>query len=307
MREVFRTYLDYQYHTNRCVTLGQKLALVESLLQEARQGVVPISREQVARLSLDDPRVRAVIQGERIALETGSVDVRSGIQLSNLAKIGILVGIFLIPIIVAFIFLNRRSGSPMPIYGEMFTPTFSFSSPGTTSLVGDTGYPEIETPTPVLLPTPTPTEISLGTATPGSSIIFRGDFGGDAPDDLLAPVSIEMNNIAYVVGAGKIGRNGIWQPTGVEWLEGTLVRRVIALPRTSLEEMSPKVGDRVYVRLRNGTLIFYVVSQILESVPPNRTELLSATKPSLLLLGYGQDTLLVVIGELLYLEVLPNP
>lgn len=308
--DVFREYLRTRWEQAGAVTAGQKLEVLRSLRREAQEGQTPVGRNSVARLDPSDPRVQAILRGEAVSLPGASAAsaspaavppvasaARKRLGKTKIPPLVVMLLLFLVPIAVAIpLALHSMRASAAP----PSTPTV----PLTATLAGGLDETPTPTSTPVAAPTATPepqTDITSGTA------FFDQSGEGPASGEVSAPASIELNNVAYAVREGALDdETGLWSPAGIEWLPGTLIRRVIAMPAADLSAMNPHLGDRIYLRLRSGYVVTYVIVQA-ETVAPNRIELLNATKPSIALIGYGGDggAVFVVIGEI-YIPGLPQ-
>jgi len=66
--DIFRAYLQRRYQAAGAVTPEQQLAVIDTLIEEARQGIVPIDTQHVARLDPQDPAVQAVLRGEDVVV-----------------------------------------------------------------------------------------------------------------------------------------------------------------------------------------------------------------------------------------------
>jgi hypothetical protein len=95
--------------------------------------------------------------------------------------------------------------------------------------------------------------------------------------------------------------NGQWEPQGPEWLAGTELRKVVALPWTRQLQafaLSLQVGDQVALVMNNNQGLAYKVKSI-EQVEPTDTAILKGTTPSLVIILYqkGAPLRLVVVCE----------
>lgn len=75
-------------------------------------------------------------------------------------------------------------------------------------------------------------------------------------------------------------QDGEWRPEGPEWLAGTEVRRVFAVPYDSLADVDVKTGDEVYVRTRGGQVLTYVVRDVVQLLA-NQIEVFQSLRPSI--------------------------
>lgn len=83
---------------------------------------------------------------------------------------------------------------------------------------------------------------------------------------------------------------GQWQPLTAEWLEGTELRRVIALPWNAQTEAvihTFQPGDEVMINLSNGDKVTYKVSEV-KRVPVSDTTIYNDSSPSLIVILYQE-------------------
>jgi hypothetical protein len=97
-------------------------------------------------------------------------------------------------------------------------------------------------------------------------------------------------------------RDGRWEPATNEWLNGSELRRIVALPHTrQLEAVvrSLVAGDTLELHMSNGDILIFLVDEISQV---NRTDvsILSSNKPSLALVLYQKEEELrwVVVSNL---------
>lgn len=307
--EIFADYFRSRCEAAQAVTVGQRLEVLRVLREEARQGRVPVERGRVARLDPNDPPVAAILRGEKVVLaadEGGNASAASvgprG-KLSGRGRLLLLAGVFLIPVLLALLFVLWTS-KPPSVSAASTTEILVVDWMPTATLAAEATFSP--TPTPTSTPTPTPAPLLAPAGEGGVRLV---DGGGAPADSLSGPASLEINGQIFVVREGELAEDGTWTPQGVEWLPGTFVRRVIAIPDVELRAISVHIGDRIYVRLRNGYVVAYVVVQVGE-VTAGQIELLTSTKPSVLVFGWlegmGTPYRYVVIGEM-YVPGLPSP
>ena len=95
--------------------------------------------------------------------------------------------------------------------------------------------------------------------------------------------------------------DGQWEPQGPEWLAGTELRKLVALPWSRQLQafvLSLQVGDQVALVMNNNQGLAYKVKSI-EQVEPTDTAILKGTTPSLVIILYqkGAPLRLVVVCE----------
>jgi hypothetical protein len=132
-------------------------------------------------------------------------------------------------------------------------------------------------------------------------MLIRGPQGQGLKSPLLVPNSLPAN-VPYPSGLTLPGGwqftldkstfvDGQWKPAKSEWLEGTELRRVVALPWNPQTEAVVKTfqqGDPVDLNLTNNDVIHYKVDQV-QRVPVSDSSILSGTKPSLAIILYQES------------------
>lgn len=114
------------------------------------------------------------------------------------------------------------------------------------------------------------------------------------------PIGIELTG-GWIFSLGHNTLvDGKWVPQGGEWLDGSVVRRVVAIPwsrQTEAVFQSFQKGDTIRLYFSNKQIITYKVSQV-EQVAVNDTSILSDTHPSLVVILYqtGAATRWVIIA-----------
>jgi len=259
-RSIFEKYLEHRYQKAGALTPGQKLEVLDLLEQEAReQGRVPVGERSVATVPVDNPAVQAVLRGEEVSLGAATVRNRTQGMLEGLptaAKIGILVGIVLLPLLLMQLFSGKQKEAELAP-----TPEATLTSE----------------PTPLPLPTELPpTPLPPPTAT---SALMMG-LGGPAESN-RDPASIEVAGQLFIVTRGEVNpEDGSWKPQGPEWLSGTEVRRVFAVPYESLVDANVAAGDEIHVRTRGGHVLTYIVRDVVR-LQANQIETFFSLRPSL--------------------------
>jgi len=296
-RELFEQYLQQQVSKAGAFTLGQKLDLVRRLRQQAHEGIIPVGPSTAARLTPSDPRVQAVLAGETVSVGSGQTTAtgRGGLaEMSTLAKVGIMVGgaIVLIGLFWGITsFAGRRGKETVtPTVTVVSLPRVPTATPTpTVSATMAAVTASLTVTSPVALPvtlTPTPYALALG--------LDEAAEGGNAP------ASVELAGFTFVLGEGEV-QDGVWQPTGAEWLAGTELRRVVAVPYSpDLANAVSRLHDEdtVALRLRSGEVVEYRVTQAAR-VKRHQIEALTERAPSIAVLLYGERAgeRWVVVGE----------
>jgi len=302
--QVFQDYLDFRFQKAGALTIGQKLDLVRALMEEARQGNVPTGPRSVARLPVDHPAVQATLRGEEISL--GAATIRQQADWKDVSawpmprKLMLLGGIVLVMILLGAGMMRGKAAAatptPTPSPTEFVPPTPDW--PVTLTAVALEYQQREPTQPPPPPPTPTPA--------------FQLGKGGPA-ESSRDPASIEIAGRLFMVAQGKVDDQGQWQPQGPEWLAGTEVRRVFAIPYQSLSDAQVNAGDPIYVRTRSAQVITYHVRDVIHLLA-NQIETLVSLRPSLvvalpmedgdvnsveriLILGEAEDTARALISE----------
>lgn len=260
----FDSYLEFRIDRSQALTPGKKLELVNQLLTEARQGRVPVGRDKVAHLPVDNPSVQAVLAGEPVSMGKSRVEARpSGMgsvtsalgqvqDLSTGARLGLMIGVMLVFGLIGFLgirFLGGASSAPTVDPTETAAQAASQSQPD---------------------------------STPFGGVVLNDTDPADKPSD---PASIQIGATSFVLGRGDVD-DGAWEPTQAEWLEDTQVRRVIAIPEEMLEDPI-RLDDVLRVRIRSGISIPYRVVEITE-VQRTQIEVLSSLEPSLVVILFDE-------------------
>ena len=111
------------------------------------------------------------------------------------------------------------------------------------------------------------------------------------PGSLPYPVGVTLPGGWYFPLAKSTFVDGKWQPVTSEWLEGTEVRRVVAVPWNSQTEAvvhSFKPGDVIRVLLSNQETAEYKVASV-QRVPVTDTSILKDQTPSLVIILYQEN------------------
>ncbi len=271
---IFDAYFRQRAERADAFSLGDQIALVDTLLREAEeQGMVPIAADRVARVPPDSPRVRAILEGRDVAI--GGAQIQGGqtwqqrmAALPPLQKVLILVAVFLVPGILLWGLGAVRSRS------------LEASETPAALAAADTATPTPTLDPASLFPTPTP----YGAVLADSNI-------PDGPND---PVSIAFSSLAFTLGKASLGApgepSGEWKPAVAEWLPGTEVRRVVAVPysqEVGAAVAGMKYGDLLTLRLRSGETAYYTLTDI-RRVQRYQIEILNDPHPSLVVILHSE-------------------
>lgn len=288
---IFEAYYRELLQRGQAVLPDERLAILAQMEQELlEEGIIPIGPGEVAQFNTSHPTYAAILRGDTVSIggQAISSSRRPGVAgLPIAARFGILAAVFLLPLLffIGLILFRSReeaADSPTAMTGgafERLTPTAVTVSP---SLTPTLPAPPVITFTAT---TPTPTALPL--------TALRGTVAEGGSD----PASVEIAGEAFILSVGQ-PHNGIWLPQGAEWLEGSQVRRVIAIPYQA--DLMPKLETAVgliKLRLRSGEIVAYQVTQV-GRYRRDQIEVLTDTAPSLILIVYGEvgDERLVIVG-----------
>ncbi len=275
--EVFERYLQYRFQQAGAVTAGQRLDVLSEIKREARSGMVPLDEHSVATLDVNEPSVQAVLRGESVSV--GGKTLHPSAKRFAMPKINgtagkllILLIIFLIPVLFGVLFIvSKKNAAAKDLSAEQTATALALPTP-TVEIFSTSTLAVTETPTAA------PTETLVADWVQYSS--------GKAAEDPTSPASIEIGGRRLVVLQGEVDRNsGVWELSGVEWLQGTSVRKVFAVPMEMMDGASISIGDPISVRYRNGYTATYAVTAS-ENVVVDQIEILRSNKPSIAILFY---------------------
>jgi hypothetical protein len=285
-REVFEQYFRWQAGRAGAVTPGQMLDLVRELRKRAQeQGEFPLGPQTRGKLPPNDPMVKAVLAGEDVSVGGRRV-VQKSTRPGGLRAV-IALAAFLIPVVIAMFLLmargrGRAQAAPTPT--PLSLPPGLAASPTAPAPVGAAA-------TATSLPLfaagmPTATAIPTTTASGYAVVLGLEEAAAGAND----PASLEIAGNTFALGMGK-PQAGVWQPTGgAEWLAGTELRRVIAIPVTDALAAAVarlRAGDEIRLRLRSGEVVRYQVGDVVR-VKRHQIEVLAGRNPSLVVVLYGE-------------------
>ncbi len=303
MVDIFEKYLTYRFQRAGAVTPGQKLDVLREVRADAERGQVPTDERTVVTLDTADPNVQAVLRGESVSMGMGAPVRRRSIKSAaspETRKKLIVPAILGLLSILTFVILgvrsaNNKKANAVAESDAEITPTLD-----TLALIAMTQTQmAMPTETPETLPTAT-----LAIPTPTQDSVLYAPVPGEAGQDPTNPASIELGGRLFILQQGEVDRKtGLWNPQQPEWLKETVLRRVFALPRSYLENAGITPGGHIMLRLRNGELVDYVITTILQ-IPLNQIEVLKSNRPSIVILTIDETNgqaptvdRLVVVGE----------
>lgn len=289
LTNTFDMYFQNRVIKENAITPGQKKKLIEKLRKELKEkGRIPLPSGPV----LVDPKhpiVSAALSGRSVAMSGKIIKKEDNQDFSQRmqslpvpAKIAVMISMILIPIILA-----------MGIYYFLSAPTAKVAvvSPTTTS-------------TPTQTPTPDPTASPTATITPEIiPVIIPTIANTPTPTDLIIndksiasrnnePASLEIAGLSYILGTGRV-KQGVWEPKAAEWLDGSDLRRIIAIPYDyqtvdTLSHIPP--GNVAKIRLRSGEIVKYKIAETFR-VQRQQIEILAEKKPSLIIILSGEESI----------------
>jgi len=297
---IFEAYYQKRVSLAGAVLPEEKLTVLRTMERELLEnGVIPIADNQVVEFAVDHPVFVSILAGETVNV---SGEVSSGSSGGGLAgastgvKIGIMAGVFLIPLLIglAFMFMggDETEGG---IDGEAIA-----------EVIGD------GTVVPTATPLPSPTFTPIPTIAPAVVVAnvdsveeqpeatrtdaeIQGIKGSVAPSQ-GDPASIEFAGHSFILATGET-KNGVWSPRGAEWLVGTSVRRVIAIPSEADFEAellrladTSLFGEQIQLRLRSGEVVTYKIDEI-AWYRRDQIEVLTSTVPSVVIVLSQQNAL----------------
>ncbi len=274
--DVFERYLQYRFQQAGAVTAGQRLEVLNKIKEEARSGMVPLDEHSVATLDLKDPSVQAVLRGESVSVGGRTLRPPKRFALPKVTgttgKLLILLAIFLIPVLLGVVYISSKKNAEAR---EAVDAALTATALAPTATV-------LALASPTLSITEMPSAVPTATLMPDQVQYTEGK----AAEGPASPASIEIGGRRLVVLQGTIDKkSGVWQPSGVEWLEGTAVRKVFAIPMEMMVGASISIGDPISVRYRNGYTATYAVTDSAQVVV-DQIEILRSNKPSIAVLMY---------------------
>lgn len=296
LNSAFEKHFERQTAKESAITPGQKKALIEKLRRELKEtGRIPLPTGPV-KLDVTHPVVKAALSGRSVSMSGKIVkkeeDQTFNERMQNLsmpAKIAVMASMIILPCIITTMFYLLSEPSPPPVIAalptETITPTPTLS-PTATVMASPTSTARPFVPSPIVKNTPTPTDF----------IINNERIPARSHD----PASIEIAGLTYVLGTGQI-QGGVWQPVAAEWLSGSDLRRVIAIPYdhdTVGTLTSIPLGAITKIRLRSGEIVEYKIAGTYR-VQRQQIEILAEKKPSMVIVLSGEDSIerTIIIGN----------
>jgi len=284
--KVFSEYLDKQLNRAHATLPSHRLDLLKRLLDDAlTKGRFPVAADAVGTLSIKDPRVQAIIAGEKVSVGGENVETKTSLADkfdTPAKKIAVMVVVFILMAGLAILLTNARSIVNAITGKGKTTPTaLAFKTTMTPTL-----HPSVSPSAAVQIVYATPTPIAKES---------RKSYGTSGE-----PVSVEFGEKVYLLSKGSVDGQGLWSPKGPEWLDNTSLRRVVSIPwsediksywETIKKDIANKIiGDpemTITIRLRenNGVIRFYASQALI--VNQYQIEYLTGSTPSLVLIFLG--------------------
>ena len=279
---IYEAYFESECRKANAHLPQQKLVVLARMKQELHeQGIMPDDGRSLYQFNVDHPLYGPLLRGEAIesvsATQIATPAVGSKGQLGTGAKVGVLVALFAFFLLLGgvAIWATRPSADTT----STLTPALAGIVEATATELGGGETPAPTTATPLPSPaitvqavTPSPTPVPVMTS--------RGEVA-DTPSD---PASIEIMGLSYLLTKGEVV-NGQWQPRVAEWLIGSTIRRVVAVPYSAelLDRLQSGPLSPILLRLRNGEIVSYTATE-LTSLRTHQIEALTSTSPSVILI-----------------------
>lgn len=281
-RKVFEQFLKASFDRSKALTPREKLSVLKDLLDRATRAdgriEVCVGPERAMLLPADHPSVRAVLAGDRVNLANNRSINLAGARgwqerlraLPLPQKIALIVGVYLLVVGAQYAGMWLNDQRAATVLGESAVTANPTAAATTTALpaAGQATDP---------IPTPTPAPTSLG-----NQIVMNADKPAEQPSD---PASLEVGAMSFVLGQGQVGKEGVWIPSGPEWLAGTYIRRVVALPKTApgMAQLSWAIGASIRLRARDGSVTAFEIVRV-EDVLRHQIEVMTEERPGLVVI-----------------------
>ena len=273
--EIFEKFFDNLANHRGAFSVGDKLALLDQLYEEAVQkGSVPASLTQMAHVNPESPHVQAIIAGREVSLGSANITSQRSLRnrmanLGNRVKAVIMVGMLLLavglPILLTRVLGAGRADAPTPTAFSMAQVTLTENPTGTS------------TPASVIWGQPTATSYAL--------VLDPAEVAQGVND----PVSVEFGGIAFALRESSL-EESTWRPAVAEWLSGTELRRALTVPY-NYEVGHVVAGLRYYdpirLRLNSGEVVTYRLVDI-QRVKRHQIEVLTDPSPSLVIVLHSE-------------------
>jgi hypothetical protein len=284
---VFEAYYQKRVSLASAVLPEDKLSVLRRMEQEfLEDGAIPVGEDRVAEFNPKHPVFVSILAGEVVNV-SGEVSGKSKglVGASTGVKLAIMGGIFLIPVLIG-ISLLFLGGGDEPIEESVIALVGEGTIMPTETLLPTATFTPVPTVAPVVI-VANANPIETGPEATPSEAEIQGIKGSVAPSQ-GDPASIEFAGRSFILATGET-KNGVWSPKGAEWLVGTNVRRVIAIPsEDSFEVALTQISDdgfrneRIQLRLRSGEVVIYKVDEI-AWYRRDQIEVLTSSVPSVVI------------------------
>lgn len=296
--DIFEQYYQALQQQEQAVLPDERLAILDRMERDLTdQGIIPIGIGEIAQFNTDHATYAAILRGDAVTIGGEIASRGQGVTVKGMPKgvqFGLLGLVFLLPVLlsVGLVFWRSGSGTAVDMTPTAATTAMAAAESPTTTPT-ETVRPTMPPPVVITMtpsgPTPTPLPISG----------LRGavaELGND-------PASVEVAGESFILAVGTTS-NGIWLPKGAEWLDGSILRRVIAVPYSPqlAAKLEVATGD-IRLRLRSGEVVSYRIEEI-GRYRRNEIEILAGDSPSIVIILAGEegDERLVLVGRLPVLE-----
>lgn len=298
-KEIFEPYLKQQFNLDRALTYGEKQKTILRLIDEAKHGIVPISGGQRINLDENNPAVKAVREGKKVAIDGKKTKVSGrGVEKKwlNLAMAG---GLLLIPLaLFGFWYFGgggEEAEEELVLLAEPLPVVEPTASVAPTVTATDLAEPEPEI---VMTARPTVTPFPTFTPAPAEGSQYEVQVSENVSvADFHQPIAMSLAGQEMRISTADYAAG--WQPEGVEWWPKTDIRKVIAIPFNEglIQQIFTQIDEPVTVRLRNGAAIRYQITDI-SRVNTFEIENMLSNVPSVAIIFHGEagDERWLVIG-----------
>ncbi len=276
IKEIFEPYLKSRYQQAEAVTYGDKLAVIETLIEETKQGRLPISPAQVIKLRPDNVVVQSLREGKNIALDGEAPQPANEPQAKRKrnALLALLL-LSLLPLMALAWWLAARQEAQVAAAAVQFV-SVTREKPA---------EPPTTTAVPTLAPLPTATPFPTATVDP-SAYEIESEIGEQPVFD-RTPIALFIAGQELRVETATYQAE--WRPQGVEWWPATHVRKVVALPYSEALINDILARPEVTVQLRSGAVVHYRLEEA-SRLGVFQIELMRSVEPSLALIFYEEES-----------------
>ncbi len=260
---IFEAHFNQLADRAQAFTPGQKLQLAQYLLEQALQeGRLPIAAGREIKIPVNDPRIQAIQSGREVSLAGTMVQGGPARGLSKRNGLLMIGAVVILMVLGGWAFLSKPEATAEA--SAEISPTPTLAAATATASPQPAGNPE---------------------ATPYALVLDAGEI----PTGSDEPVSIEFGGQAFVLRLSEVD-DGAWRPAVAEWLQGTTLRRVVAVPFSfQVGEAVARLAanDPILLRLGSGEVVEYRLVDI-QRVQRHQIEILNLRTPSLAVILHGE-------------------